>query len=591
MFSSTRWRIAIPYTALIALIMLGLTLYLSHLVRGAYIDELEGRLTDEAELLADALSAELLGPQSGQNLDAGVQRYAEMVGARVTVIAADGTVIGESHEDRSQMENHLYRPEVQGALSHGQGSSVRFSRTLGYDMLYVAVPISNGPDLLGFVRVALSLQQVESSVGRLRWAIFGAGLTAAAVAIVLAIVVAERTARPIRALTGVAERMAQGELGVRLFPTSGDEIGHLTRAFNHMADQLEDKLTALADERAQLAAVLENMADGVLIVDEEGRVELINPAAAQLLGSSPTEALGRSFAQVARHHEVIDFWKNCQEPGGERIGLLEIGPEALFWRVIVTPLEEKEKRPCLVILQDLTGMHRLQTMRQDFIGNISHELRTPLASLRALVETLRDGAQEDPVAAQRFLDLMETEVDALTQIVQESLELSRIESGRAPLRLSPTAVAEVILPVVERLRTQAERAGVTVHCTLPEGLADVLADEERVRQVVSNLLHNAIKFTPAGGEIQISAEQVADEVVISVRDTGVGISREDLPRVFERFYKADRARSSGGTGLGLAIAKHIIQAHGGRIWAQSIEGRGSTFHFSLPAVKQSIAKP
>ena len=285
MLSSTRWRIAIPYTALIALIMLGLTLCLSHVARGAYIGELEGRLTDEAELIADALSAELLGPQSGENLDAGVQRYAEMVGARVTVITADGTVIGESHEDRSQMENHLYRPEVQGALSHGQGSSVRFSRTLGYDMLYVAVPISNGPDLLGFVRVALSLQQVESSVGRLRWAISGAGLTAAAVAIVLAIVVAERTARPIRALTGVAEHMAQGELGVRLFPTSADEIGHLTRAFNHMADQLEDKLTALADERAQLAAVLENMADGVLIVDEEGRVGLLNPAAAQLLGA------------------------------------------------------------------------------------------------------------------------------------------------------------------------------------------------------------------------------------------------------------------------------------------------------------------
>lgn len=582
MLSSTRWRIAIPYTVLIALLVLGLTLYLSHVVRGAYIGELESRLTDEVELLADALSAYVIGPYSGEDLDVAAQGYAEMVGARITVIAADGTVIGESHEDRSQMENHLYRPEVQGALSHGQGSSVRFSRTLGYDMLYVAVPILDGPDVVGFVRVALSLQQVEASVGRLRWAIFGAGLIAAAVAVVVAIAVAERTARPIRALTRVAERMAQGELGVRLFPTSSDEIGHLTRAFNHMADQLEDKLTDLADERAQLAAVLESMADGVLIVDEESRVELINPAAAQLLGTSATGALGRSFAQVTRHHEVIDFWRNCQEPGGERIGLLEIGPEALFWRVIVTPLEEHEKGACLVILQDLTEMHRLQTMRQDFIGNVSHELRTPLASLRALVETLRDAAQQDPAAAKRFLDLMDTEVDALTQIVQESLELSRIESGRAPLRLSPTPVSEVILPVVERLRPQAERAGVTVDCALPEGLADVLADEERVRQAVSNLLHNAIKFTPPGGEIQISAEQVADELVISVRDTGVGISSEDLPRVFERFYKADRARSSSGTGLGLAIAKHIVQGHGGRIWAQSTEGRGSTFSFSLP---------
>jgi two-component system phosphate regulon sensor histidine kinase PhoR len=582
MLSSTRWRIALPYTALIAIVMLGLTLYLSQVARAAYIRELEDRLTDEAELLADALSVELAAPQSGENLDAAVQRYAEMLGARVTVIAADGTVIGESHEDRTRMENHLYRPEVQSALSHGQGSSVRFSDTLGYDMLYVAVRVSDGSNLLGFVRVALSLQQVESSVGRLRWAIFGAGLTAAVVAMILAIVLAERTARPIRALTVVAGRMAKGELGVRLFPTSSDEVGQLTRAFNHMADQLEDKLAALADERTQLAAVLENMADGVLIVSGEGRVELINPTAARLLGSSATEALGRSFAQVTRHHEVIDFWRDCQRPGGERTGLLEIGPEGLLWRVIVTPLEEKDETPCLVILQDLTEMHRLQTIRQDFIGNISHELRTPLASLKALVETLRDGAQQDPVAARRFLNLMETEVDALTQIVQESLELSRIESGRVPLRLSPTAVSEVILPVVERLSAQAERAGVAVHYSLPEDVGDVLADEERVRQVMSNLLHNAIKFTPSGGEVHISAEQIADEVVISVRDTGVGISREDLARVFERFYKADRARSSGGTGLGLAIAKHIVQAHGGRIWAQSTEGRGTTFFFTLP---------
>ncbi|HEM62502.1 MAG TPA: PAS domain-containing sensor histidine kinase, partial [Chloroflexi bacterium] len=267
---------------------------------------------------------------------------------------------------------------------------------------------------------------------------------------------------------------------------------------------------------------------------------------------------------------------------GERSELLEIGPEALFWRVIVTTLEEQDRAPCLVILQDLTEMHRLQTMRQQFLGNVSHELRTPLASLKALVETMRDAAAGDPEASQHFLDLAEREVDSLTQVVQESLELSRIESGRLPLRLAPTPVAEVILPVVERLGPQAERAGLEVSCSLPDGLPQVLADPERVRQVVSNLLHNAIKFTPSGGRVQISAQQVGDEVVISVTDTGVGIPREDLPRVFERFYRADQARSKGGTGLGLAIAKHIIQGHGGRVWADSLEGQGSDFSFSLP---------
>jgi two-component system phosphate regulon sensor histidine kinase PhoR len=235
-------------------------------------------------------------------------------------------------------------------------------------------------------------------------------------------------------------------------------------------------------------------------------------------------------------------------------------------------------------------------VRRDFISNISHELRTPLASLKALVDTLRDGALDDPPAAQRFLDRIETEVDAMTQMVQELLELSRIESGRVPLRLVPTPVADVVTPPLERLHPQAERAGLSLTVDLPSDLPPVLADAERVRQVVTNLLHNAIKFTRPGGSVTLRAYTLEDEgllpkvdrhrsaVIIEVADTGVGIPADDLPRIFERFYKADRARSGGGTGLGLAIAKHIVQGHGGRIWAESIEGQGSTFYFSLLAV-------
>jgi two-component system phosphate regulon sensor histidine kinase PhoR len=582
MFSSIRWRIAVPYVLLILVTMLGLILYGAHAVRGAYLSELETRLTGEARMLTETVGPHLTDTEAGSELQTTVQRSADLVGARVTVIGQDGTVVGESHEDRTQMDNHLYRPEVQEALAEGQGSSVRFSRTLGYDMMYVAVPITDGKEVTGFVRLALSLQEVEASVARFRWAILGGGLVAAAIAVALAIAVAERIARPVRQLTGVAERMAQGELGARLYPAASDEIGLLTSSFNYMADQLEEKVAALADERTQLAAVSDNMADGVLILDQEGRVRLINPSAARLLGTAEEEALGLSFAQVTRHHEVIDIWRGCQQAGGERTQLLQIGTEEHFWRVMVTPLEEKDQRGSLVILQDLTELHRLQTVRQDFIGNVSHELRTPLASLRALVDTLRDGALEDPPAAQRFLNHMEMEVDTLTQIIQESLELSRIESGRVPLRLSSTPVTDLVLPALERLGPQAELAGLQVHLDLPEGIPEVLADQERIQQVVTNLVHNAIKFTPVGGEIHVSAGRADDEVVISVRDTGVGIAAEDLPRVFERFYKADRARSGGGTGLGLAIAKHIVQAHGGRIWASSTEGQGSTFSFSLP---------
>jgi two-component system phosphate regulon sensor histidine kinase PhoR len=228
-------------------------------------------------------------------------------------------------------------------------------------------------------------------------------------------------------------------------------------------------------------------------------------------------------------------------------------------------------------------VRRLETVRRDFISNISHELRTPLAGLKALVDTLRGGAIKDRPAAKRFLKRMDAEVDALTQMVEELLELSRIESGQAPLRLTPTPVAEVVIPPLDRLRPQAERAGLALTVQLPPELPSVLADADRVRLVLTNLVHNAVKFTPPGGRIVVTAQAAGDQVLFSVQDSGVGIPASDLPRVFERFYKADRARSGGGTGLGLAIAKHVVQGHGGSIWAESVEGQGSTFHFTLPA--------
>jgi two-component system phosphate regulon sensor histidine kinase PhoR len=309
---------------------------------------------------------------------------------------------------------------------------------------------------------------------------------------------------------------------------------------------------------------------------------LVNAAAARLLDTSEEQALGRSFAQVAPYHPLIELWKECREQSEEQVGTVEVSLQDLFLQAIVTPFEEADTEGYLVILQDLTRIRRLETVRRDFISNISHELRTPLAGLKALVDTLRGGAIKDRPTAKRFLKRMDAEVDTLTQMVEELLELSRIESGLAPLRLASTPIAEVVIPPVERLRPQAERAGLefTVRPLAEE--PQVLADAERARQVLTNLVHNAIKFTPPGGRVTIAARPSADEVVISVRDTGVGIPVEDLPRIFERFYKADQARSGGGTGLGLAIAKHVVQGHGGRIWAESVEGEGSTFYFTLP---------
>jgi two-component system phosphate regulon sensor histidine kinase PhoR len=583
MFRNIRWRTAIPYVILILLAMASLVVYLSDLVREAHLADLEAQLTAEARLIGDALASSPAWGEPDGDLDLLARHYADLLGARVTIIGADGTVLGESHEDRTQMDNHLYRPEVQQALARGQGSSIRFSETVGYDMMYAAVLVKLEGRVTGFVRVALPLRQIEANVARLRQAVLSAALLAAFGAALLALFIAERTARPVRRLTEVVQRMTEGDLSARLLPITHDEVGTLTRAFNQMASRLQETITTLAEEQGRLTAVLDNMADGVLITDGDGRVRLINPAAARLLGTDTEAALGRSFAQVARDHRLIALWQQCREQGKEQIEPVEVYRQGPFLQAVVTPLQDAEPKACLVILQDLTRVRRLETVRRDFISNISHELRTPLASLRALVDTLRDGALEDPPAAQRFLNRMETEVDALAQMVQELLELSRIESGQVPLRLIPTPVADVVLPPVERLRPQAERTGLSITIDLPSDLPPVLADEERIQQVVTNLVHNAIKFTPSRGEVAISAAASGDEVVVSVRDTGVGISADDLPRIFERFYKADQARRSGGTGLGLSIAKHIVQAHGGRIWADSAEGKGSIFHFSLPA--------
>ncbi len=408
-------------------------------------------------------------------------------------------------------------------------------------------------------------------------------------AVALALVVAERTARPIRHLTKVARRITAGDLHARVLPQTRDEVGELTRAFNQMTEQLVRTMGALEEERQKLALVLHHMADGVLIADERGVVRLINPAAERLLNTEETAVFNRPISLALRHHELIELWQHCRDQEEEQTRTIEIGPD-LFLRAVITPFKENGTRGFLVILQDLTTIRRLQTIRRDFISNISHELRTPLASLRAVVETLQTGALTDPPAAERFLAHAANEIDTLSQMVEELLELSRIESGQVPLRLAPVGVPALFQTPLERLQSQAERKQIQMVVKIPEDLPLVLADKERIGQVITNLLHNAIKFTPENGVITVSAwvnEKTPDMVTFSVADTGIGIPSEELPRIFERFYKSDRARSreQGGTGLGLAIARHIVQGHNGRIWAKSRIGKGSTFFFTLPTAR------
>jgi two-component system, OmpR family, phosphate regulon sensor histidine kinase PhoR len=412
------------------------------------------------------------------------------------------------------------------------------------------------------------------------------GAVMVAATVLLAVLIAERTTGPLRQLTHIAHRIKTGDLNARMLPLRRDEMGDFILAFNDMVETLGERIEAMAENQRQLSTVLAYMADGVLILDEQGRVELINSAATRLLRTTQALALNHSYAEVVRHYKLIELWQHCRHTGQEQLEAVEIGRD-LFVQVIITPFQQQGARGYLVILQDLTQVRHLQTVRRDFISNLSHELRTPLASLRAVMETLHDGALDDPPVTQRFLSRAAGEVDTMTQMVEELLELSRIESGQVPLRLEKTAVPDLILPPLDRLSPQAQRTETELIIDLPANLPPVLADSPRVQQVVTNLVHNAIKFTP-NGRITLSAQtdhkKAPGQVTIAIADTGVGIASEDLPRIFERFYKSDRARtrSQGGTGLGLAIARHIVERHNGRIWVDSREGKGSTFYFSLP---------
>ena len=582
MFKSIRWRIAITFVVLILVCMGGLSAYLLHFVKGNYLESLRTQLTDEAQLVGDASKPYFEGEQA-KGIDTIADRLGNKIDARITIIDADGVVLGDSEKDPRTMENHGNRPEVIEALSGEVGSSIRYSTTLGCDMMYVAVPIMADGEIAGIARVSLPLAEINESLGHINRMIVGGTGIAALVAILLALQISRSTTEPLKKLTQMSKGMARGEFDQKIQITSRDEVGELAEAFNLMAARLKEMVTVLTNERDKMAAILSTMGDGILVVDSESRVTMVNRAAEKLLKLSEDEAVGRTFIEVVRDHELDSILQECLKTLEQQTGVAETEPRRQFLRMIATPLGSGS----LVLLQDISELRRLETVRRDFISNISHELRTPVASLKVLAETLQEGAIDDRAVAQDFLHKINIEVDRLTQMVNELGELSRIESGEFPLKIQPVDLGDVVRRVAERLRAQAERGGLSLKVDIPHGLAKALADEERVEQVLVNLVHNAIKFTSPGGRITISTEVEGDSILISVADTGVGIPADDLPRIFERFYKADKARSGGGTGLGLAIAKHIVEALGGKIWVESIEGRGSTFTFTLTVAAKS----
>lgn len=362
-----------------------------------------------------------------------------------------------------------------------------------------------------------------------------------------------------------------------------EPLAELMWAWEQFQQYQKKKESKLLAEREFLLTLFGEMADGVIIIDHQGKIGLVNDSARTLFHVPTQEGRGMSIAEFVRQHQIIELWKKAAETRQQQATLVDLLHGGVFLQIAVTPIKITEQYSFLMILRDLTSIRRLETVRRDFISNISHELRTPLASLRAVVETLQDGALDDPPAAQRFLQRADIELDSLTQIVEELLELSRIESGQVPFRFAECSIAPIVAHCIERLQSQIERNGLQVRMEVSADLPLVMIDAPRIERVLTNLLHNAIKFTPQGGMITVSAAVHNTEALrVEVIDNGIGIGSADLPRIFERFFKSDRARTRSGTGLGLAIVKHTIQSHGGHVGVESKLGKGSRFYFTLP---------
>ncbi len=578
-----RWLTAGLYGLTVVIIMAAAMALTSRAITSALLTDFDQKA--QAQALALAQNQRLAADwQDPERLRQHLGELQQLTGVRITALNEAAIVLADSSTlEPLESADLSALPEISPAIWEADETVRRLDPVTDLESIFIVEPLGPNPfDAQGSLRFAFPVALVEARIAALQRQFLAIGLLTTLAITGLFLYQIERSRRTVRQLISVADRITAGELDARLLSLKTGEMGHLTRSFNRMAGELESEIQKREREKDRLETVMHAMADGVLILTRKGKVRMINPAAANLLNTNEERADGRTFIQVVRDHRIAEVWTRCRANGQQQVAALELGPSR-FLRVIVTPFLRGADRGYVVILQDLTRLRQLQTVRQDFVSNVSHELRTPLAALRALVDTLRDGAIDDPPAAARFLDRMEVEVDSLTQLVEELLELSRIESGKVPLRFRRASVVEVIGSGAERLRPQAERAEISLNVMIPEDAPDLLVDPARVQQVITNLVHNAIKFTPAGGRINVTVRRQNDAaILVSVADTGIGIPPQELQRIFERFYKTDRARSSGGTGLGLAIAKHIVQSHGGDIWTESIVESGSIFYLTLP---------
>ncbi len=579
------WQLYPPYLIITTLSLLVLASWSAHSLRQFFLDRTAQALrVQDSFLKSQALR--LLQNADTAGVDSLCKLYGKMSQTRFTLILPSGRVIGDSDEDPARMNNHSDRPEVAAALAGGEGQALRFSHTLDQDMMYLALPISVGGRVEAVIRTAMPVISINKTLRGLYWKIALAGLLVLAVMFAVNLWVFRRISLPLEELRRGAEMFARGELDRRLSVGRSREVGELAETMNRMSAMLSERIATITSQRNELESLLAAMNEGVIVVDNEEHVNRINRAAGRLFGVRPEDTPGRSIQEVIRNSDLQRFIGSTLAQGIPAEGevAIHIG-ETRYLQASATFLQPESKHELLIVLNDVTRTRQLENIRREFVSNVSHELKTPITSIKGFVETLMGGAKNDPADLERFLGIILKHTDRLNAIIEDILELSRIEQEgeHREIELEALRLKPVLNSAVQACRPKAESRRLSVELECPADL-EVCMNPHLLEMAVGNLLDNAIKYSPEGGKVELAATAGSERVTILVRDRGPGIEKQHLPRLFERFYRVDKARSRhlGGTGLGLSIVKHIAQVHQGSVEVESEPGAGSTFFIHLP---------
>lgn len=584
----TRFRMKLTLTilGLISLVLLLMGLYFAKVLENSYLQTLHELLYRESRLIAQVVRFPEVFSHQG-TLQEQVEMIAPSTEVRVTVMNSEGEVLYDNYSTPQRMENHMDRPEFQTALQGKTGISRRYSETVGEEMMYVAVPVMQGTETIGAVRSAMSMRDIADTIHNMWYSL----LTGLLITLVISSIIVSRISisitRPIEEITRVARNITQRQFESRVRIKATDEIGQLAGAINFMASSLEQQMYEISENQQRLSGVLNNMTSGVIFISEHRRIMLVNPAVEKLLGSPANDLVGKLHIEAGKSFGLSQYIDRCLDKGEKFRQEVQIYyPQERILDVNFAPYInfKGEAKGVVVVLHDITEIRRLEKMRSDFVANVSHELRTPITSIKGFTETLLDGAMQDEETCRTFLQIISDESERLYRMIRDILDLSKIEQKRIPLHLENVHIQELISSAAALVHEQAQRKNLTIHLPAAQPEIWMTTDKDCLQQILLNLLANAIAYTPEYGQIKIEAEVEQNHLKLKVSDTGIGIPEKDIPRIFERFYRVDKARSrdSGGTGLGLAIVKHLVENLHGQIHVDSVEGAGTTFTITLP---------